>query len=488
LSVGSENIEATPLQESTELQQQRSKALLIGSVVALTALGGALAFAYFGRTAFDTSSGALINMTFFAALTAVAGLFPLPVTSRIKTTITTAPLFACALVLPAGNAVLAAVVGSMVYQVGLRWRPERLVLPIYKYPFNVGEVILSTGLAAWTFQALGGDIRTSLWPTVPAAAVMYMTNTGLVSIVASISAGYSLPRLWWMGTQANGLAEIALYSFGVLGAFAFNHSPLFSFLSLGIPVWTIYLAFSGLASANAQLEKALGDLRDIQGRMISTSKLASVGALSLDLAHQVRNPLFVVIARLERLQERIDPEHALRPEVDRALDGAHRIQQLTDNLLAMARLQWVPIDVGMLIEDAISMAPVNVTQRSPVIRTLPESLPQVQGNPVLLREALSNLVVNALEASPYGDPVNVRALTQNGSVLIEVQDAGVGIPPDRLAHLFEPFQTTKNHGLGLGLFSAKHIVNMHGGDLDVQSQSGKGTTVTVQLPVAVPSA
>lgn len=458
---------------------------LLGGVVAVVILGGAAVFAYLARTMLDLQLPALLTTLFFSILVILAGMFPLPVTSRIKTSITTAPLFGAVLYLEPGNAVAAGLLGSVVYQLGLRWRAYGALLPAYKYLFNAGEVILSTGAAAYVFHALNGSVLNDILPALPAALAMYLVNTSLISIATSIATTSSPLRLWWRGTLSNGAAEAALYAFGVVGAMTYVHTGVLSTAIVGLPVWIMYMAFNRLASTNRQLEQVLADLREAQGDVISTSKLASVGALSLDLAHQVRNPLFIVTARLERMGESIPHDHSLRPDLERGLEGARRIQQLTDNLLAMARHQWLPTDVKVLIEDAIGLAPVDVTQKARVQRSLPDDLPKIQGNPVLLREALSNLVRNALEAASHASVrVSVSAVASDRYVTIEISDSGVGMSQAHLKLLFEPFQTLKAGGLGLGLFSAKHILDMHGGDLEVQSEEGEGTTAIVRLPVA----
>lgn len=110
-------------------------------------------------------------------------------------------------------------------------------------------------------------------------------------------------------------------------------------------------------------------------------------------------------------------------------------------------------------------------------------LPCIRANAELLKQALSNLLQNALEAMPQGGNLNVRAYTQESSVLLQMIDTGVGIPPD--LDLFAPFATSKPDGMGLGLTIASSIVNLHGGKIDCVSQPGEGSTFCVNFPCAV---
>ena len=103
----------------------------------------------------------------------------------------------------------------------------------------------------------------------------------------------------------------------------------------------------------------------------------------------------------------------------------------------------------------------------------------------MIREALSNFFSNALEAVDEGGQISIDATWEGEFVSVRINDNGAGIPADELEHLFEPFHTTKAHGQGLGLFAAKHILEMHQGSVEIQSSEGSGATVIVKLPVAV---
>ena len=419
-------------------------------------------------------------------LIAAAGLFPLPVGPRFKAKVTSTPLFAAALLLPPGNAALAAVIGGLTYLVVLKTRGDDIPLPWFKFPFNAGETILSIGAASLVFHLLSGDGPAFASPAVAAAAaVMVLVNTGLVCVAASLHGGLPFATVWWTGARGNGLAEVSLYALGLLAAVAFNESPWLLIVLL-TPVGIIYLSFSRLGDTNARLEEALKQLKDIQGRLVGASKLASVGSLSLDLAHQLNNPLFVLTARLEGLERSLPVGTSQRQRVDSAVNATRRIRNLMNSFLGSSRNEWGRVQPDVVVEEALRMARSNNGKNVEIRRNYASDLPAVRCNRPLLREALSNLFSNALQATPAGSELDVEISPGNGSVTVRITDQGPGIPKEHMPHIFEPFNTTRPGGLGLGLFSAKHLVEMHEGTVTLESVIGQGTRVMVDLPSASP--
>ena len=137
-----------------------------------------------------------------------------------------------------------------------------------------------------------------------------------------------------------------------------------------------------------------------------------------------------------------------------------------------------------MLDEAFGMAGIRSRKNIETHREYEQGLPQIKGNPVLIREVLSNLFSNAMDAVEEEGVIRIGASRANGTVAVKISDNGVGIPEDRKRHLFEPFATTKPNGQGLGLFAAKHIMEMHYGTVEVESSERKGTSVIVRLPVA----
>ena len=429
----------------------------------------------------DWGISSLGEMGLFFVLTVVAGSFPLPVSPRVKADVTTAVWFAAALLIGPGEAALAGAAGILTYTVLIRFWGERPQLPWYKHPFNVGQVALAMGLTAVVFDALSTGDGLLTPAVVPAAACMYVVNTGLVSIAASLQLGISPVRIWWLGTRENGLAELSLFAFGFLGAVAYQESP-WTVLALLIPVAVIYIAFSRLARTNSRLEEALQRLEALQGRIVGTSKLASVGAISLDLAHQIKNPLAILLGRMEELEDRLDQGSEPRRHLDIAVSAGWRIHELTQTFSAIGQQRWVQLDACELLEEAFAMAGLRTQKRIETRREYNEGSLRVKGNPVLIREALSNVFSNSMDAVGDGGIITIGASQVNGTVVVSISDNGAGIPHGSWDRLFEPFYSTKPNGHGLGLFATKHIVEMHQGNVEIRSVEGEGTCVTVSLP------
>lgn len=432
----------------------------------------------------------LAGTAFFMLLIIVTGSFPLPVAPRATTDVSTAVLFGGALLLEPGVAVFTAVVGKLITYLMLKNLGDRLRLPgykhpYYKYPFNLGEVAITTGVTSYLFHYLGTSGEIIAPGVIAAAAAMYLTNTILVTGVVSIEMKINPFSFWWMGTKENGAAELSLLCFGFLGAVVYEESP-WSSVALVIPVAIIYMAFSRLASANLQLEETLDRLESLQGRIVSTAKLASIGAISLDLAHQIKNPLAIMLGRLEGLQDRLEQGTRERRNLDIAQEAGWRIQELTQTFTYIGRQEWVPLNMRELLDEGLGMAGLRTTKRIETRWSCPDTLPMIQGNPILIREALSNFFSNAFEAVSEGGQIGIDVTLDDEVISVRISDDGVGISPEELKHLFEPFHTTKPNGQGLGLFAAKHILEMHRGSVEIESAKGSGSTVIVGLPLVGP--
>jgi signal transduction histidine kinase len=451
--------------------------VMIGMVVA----GGAVWSAYLGSQ-FEWGVELVASTSLLAVLVMVAGLFPIPVAPRVKAGMTTAPLFAAALVLPPGGVVIAAVVGGLTYQAALRFRSPHVQVPWYQIIFNVGETALSTGVAAFLFDRMADDGLISA-AIILAAAAMYLINSSLISLIAATQLRESPLKFWWMGTRESGLAELSLYALGYLGALAYESNAL-AITAVLLPVFIVYHAFSSITRTNTQLERALDDIRTLQGQLLQNAKLATLGTLTLDLAHQLKNPLFIVTGRLENLMWKIPKGDPIALQLDEALQAAWRTNQLIEAFLNEAQQRWAPMNIVALLNEAVSSAMTKTNKPITIERNYLAADVQTEGMPTLMREALLNLVVNAVEAVPSGGTV-AASIERNaqGAVVIAISDNGLGIPAQQMEHLFEPFWTSKEDGTGIGLFSAKHIVELHQGRLNVASTEGVGTRVEIILPI-----
>lgn len=204
-----------------------------------------------------------------------------------------------------------------------------------------------------------------------------------------------------------------------------------------------------------------------------------------DIAHELRTPLTVIQGRLEGI---IDGVYAPTTDQMKSLAGeARTLARLVEDLRALANaetgelsLRKEPTDIAALADD---VAAGFDGQADVAVRVESRPLPIAAVDPVRLREALANLVVNAVHASPPRSVVTIRVGPQGDRVAIDVVDSGRGIARDRLPHIFERFyKDPGSRGSGLGLSIARSIVAAHGGTISAESAEGAGTTMTITLP------
>jgi len=250
-----------------------------------------------------------------------------------------------------------------------------------------------------------------------------------------------------------------------------------------------------------KVEEKAAELKAAQKQVLHMEKMASLGKLSATVAHEINNPISGVLT-YARLVERELAEQPLEPTVQQELQRYLQLMQrecsrcgtIVQNLLAFARRtggDLVLVDVNEIVERSTTLLRHHL-QISGVALHL-ELLPretEIVADPGQLEQALVALLVNAIEAMPNGGELSVRLRGEPDSVTIEITDTGIGIPPDVLPQVFEPFFSTKNEqsGAGLGLAVVYGIVNRHGGDINIDSFPGTGTTAEMRLPRRPPEA
>jgi signal transduction histidine kinase len=240
--------------------------------------------------------------------------------------------------------------------------------------------------------------------------------------------------------------------------------------------------FDDLRQSYSHLERA-------QAELVRHERLAALGELAAVMAHEVRNPLGVIFNSLTTLKKRISdsPDAALLLGI--VGEEADRLNRIVGDLLDFARpyeAERAPIELEPVVASAIDAASKATSTPCKVATQFASGLPRFVVDGHLVRQALINLVVNAMQAMPKGGTVTVRVSAEQREgqsvARIEVVDEGVGISPQTEKHMFQPFFTTKATGTGLGLAVVKRIVDAHHGEISVRSAIGGGTTFTVTLP------
>jgi signal transduction histidine kinase len=226
-----------------------------------------------------------------------------------------------------------------------------------------------------------------------------------------------------------------------------------------------------------------------QAQLSEYEKYASLAQLALGAAHEINNPLLGILSHLE-LELKNCQDSNDRVEIEQCIAGAKRISSTLRGLLNYARPSpplLSKISVARLVVDTIAFLENQPILRGKVLENqVPAGLPHVRADANQLSQVLMNLLLNAAEATPGGGRITVSAakLAYVESLEIRVSDTGCGIPAEVLPHVFEPFFTTKlGRGTGLGLSISYAYMRSHGGDMRVDSVVGRGTTVTLTLPL-----
>jgi signal transduction histidine kinase len=238
------------------------------------------------------------------------------------------------------------------------------------------------------------------------------------------------------------------------------------------------------------LKRSYDQLARTQAELVRHERLAALGELAAVMAHEVRNPLGVIFNSLTTLKRLLKPTGDSEMLLNMVGEEADRLNRIVGDLLDFVRpfdLAKKPIAIEPVVTSAVHAAAQSLASANVRVATeFPRELPAFPADAHLLKQALVNLVVNAVQAMPRGGVVVVRAHMEprpEGAWLrIEVQDDGVGLTPRAAEKMFQPFFTTKATGTGLGLAVVKRIVDGHQGEITATANEGRGTTFTVRLP------
>jgi two-component system, NtrC family, sensor kinase len=237
-----------------------------------------------------------------------------------------------------------------------------------------------------------------------------------------------------------------------------------------------------LAELGATFNRMAADLARHQRDAVRAQKLGYVGQLAAGVAHEINNPLGVILGYAKLLRRDGDREE-LRIIEDEAVQCQRIVQGLLD-LARPPRLDLGDVDLGELARDAVDRLRDTGRLDGVKVRT-PEHAPVITwADEAKLRQVVTNVLLNAAEATPQGGVVTVEAASLPDAGVLVVQDAGPGIPAEMLPRVFDPFFTTKPRGTGLGLAVSQAIMDAHGGRIEIDSAPGRGTRVTLRVPPA----
>ncbi len=275
--------------------------------------------------------------------------------------------------------------------------------------------------------------------------------------------------------------------------------PLILAALFGLPAVTLGLvaererrARNEVERLNVELTGTLSRLQTAQQELLIAERMATVGRVSLKVAHEVRNP----ISAIELNAEMLDDIVRGRPgkDMDEAAglvtairDQVNALDALTEEYLAFARFprpNFEEESVNQLVQEFTDFVrPVAMRQGLAVRVQIDPNVPMMEIDRGLLRQAILNLVKNGLEALSSGGEITIASHFDGEAVDISVSDTGAGIPEDVAPRLFEQFFTTKPQGTGLGLSIARQIAEEHGGEIKWANRPGRGATFTIRLPI-----
>jgi len=230
-------------------------------------------------------------------------------------------------------------------------------------------------------------------------------------------------------------------------------------------------------------------VREERARAVKAAKMDAVGQLAAGVAHELNNPLGVILGFAQALERRFPEGDPAKFPTESIVRETLRCKELVQSLLTFSRagtLTLERVDVNELVSRVIlQMEDRAKRQNVEVVLQLDATAPKLFGSGSQLQQAVLHLIANALDAMPRGGTLTMRteAVPSYGA-RISVADTGAGIPAEIRARIFEPFFTTKpvGQGPGLGLSFAHEIVSRHHGDIEVESATGKGTIMVISLP------
>ncbi len=230
----------------------------------------------------------------------------------------------------------------------------------------------------------------------------------------------------------------------------------------------------------------------MQSRLRRAERLATLGQVAAGIAHEIRNPLVGIGSTTSLLLDDTDPTDARRPDLAVILQETKRLDRIVNQIIDYARPREIvafAFDMAQLVQEVMKVLDDPLTRKQATIRlSAPDAPYTIQADRDQLKQVLLNVLQNAIEASPSGGTTTVTLVQQARGVEpgleVTVADRGTGISPTHLPHVFEPFFTSgKPQGTGLGLAICRNILEAHGGEIALDSEVGRGTTVRVWAPL-----
>jgi len=483
---------------------------LFGPFLFVVVACGVLAFVYsairLDFAQFDARFALLVAMTLL--LTSRITI-PIP---RFSSKISVSDTFVFLILLLYGGEA-AVVIGSIEALLSsLRFSRRRFILG-FNWASTAVSICLTSSVMEWLFGSVvtlrDKPLSASFWTAICTMALtQYVFNSGIVGIGGALKADQPIWQTWrkhylwtsltyFVGACAAGVIAALVY---FIGTYAFVITlPIIAIIFLTYRTYLRNVETSAAQAAQAEnhvkeLSHYIAEQERIREQFSQMEKLSALGELASGVAHDFNNTLAGILGRAQLLLRTNDPEKIKRGLdiiVKTAEDGAKTVKRIQDFARQRRDHNFELVSIDQILLDASEITRPrwkNCAEASNIHITLElliGSNAMVMGDDSELREVLVNMVFNAIDAMPEGGTLSLRTETVDESVVIKVLDTGVGMYPEVRSRIFDPFFTTKGKaGLGLGLAVSFGIIRRHGGNIEVESQYGKGTEFRITLPVA----
>ena len=238
-----------------------------------------------------------------------------------------------------------------------------------------------------------------------------------------------------------------------------------------------------------KIQKTTADLKKTEAQLIRSEKLAALGQLAAGIAHEIRNPLTSINILIHSMTENLPSGDSHKEDLKVIEEEIHRMNEILDQFLRFAK-PATPLlekaDVSSIFEETLQLLRPHIEKQIIVVEKEFQSLPIILMDREQMKQVFLNLLLNAIQAMPGGGHLTLRGQNSGDGqwIHISIQDSGIGISSENINKLFDPFFSTKEGGIGLGLSITHRIIDQHHGKIEVESAPGKGTLFTIWLPIS----
>jgi len=235
-----------------------------------------------------------------------------------------------------------------------------------------------------------------------------------------------------------------------------------------------------------KLSLTLEELKAVENKLLQTERLAALGKLSRGVAHEVRNPVMIIGGFARRLQKRLSSDEQAQAMLTPILLELRRLEQMVaeiEGFTVLLEPDIRPRDLARVVDQVLAANAEVLTRRQITLeRRIPPDLPRIPLDENLMAQALGHLIDNAVEAMPNGGRLTLAVRPEPKGLRLTLKDTGIGIPPEDLPYLFDPFFSSKPDGTGMGLTKVNLVVSAHRGEIQIRSVPGQGAEVNIWLP------